>query len=263
MPGNVARIDGRTIVRAAGGDKAAAGRDSREGRCEKGFSHQGAAALTRGPLLTEQWHTGVALWGCWGTGIIGWSDAGETCGIILCFRRDGPDMGEVLLRARKFSVERRTYDVSGRDHVTRELVVHPGAVLIVPMLDRENVVMIRNYRFSVGEELLELPAGTLEAGEPPAACAGRELEEETGYVAGRIEPLCRFYTSPGFTNELMHVFVATDLTLREQKLEPTEQIRVEPMLLADALAATTDGRIVDGKTIAALQVYQHRMPRTR
>ena len=113
----------------------------------------------------------------------------------------------------------------------------------------------------LGRELLELPAGTLGPPEPPIQCAARELEEETGYVAGHLEPLCEFYTSPGFTNERMSVFVATDLRATAQRLEPTEQIRVEIMSLEDALAATTDGRIIDGKTIAALHVYHYRRAR--
>jgi ADP-ribose pyrophosphatase len=167
-------------------------------------------------------------------------------------------MNETLLTATKFNVERREYEIPGHGRVHRELVVHPGAVLILPLLTPTDVVMIRNYRFSVRAELLELPAGTLEAHEPPLACAARELEEETGYVAGRIEPICQFYTSPGFTDELMYVFTATDLTATAQRLEATEQVRVETMALADALAATADGRIVDGKTIAALLLYHYR-----
>ena len=172
-------------------------------------------------------------------------------------------MNEVLLKAAKFQVKRLEYDVPGRGVVRRELVVHPGAVTILPLLDPDTLVMIRNYRFSVGAELLELPAGTLEPPEPPMACAARELEEETGYRAANFEPLCEFYTTPGFTNEHMHVFVATGLTPAKQRLEATEQIRVEIMPLADALAATTDGRIIDGKTIASLQVYHYRFGRKR
>lgn len=170
-------------------------------------------------------------------------------------------MGQELLRARKFTVERREYDVPGVGQVQRELVVHPGAVAILPLLGPDRVVMIHNFRFSVGHELLELPAGTLEPGEDPAVCAARELEEETGYVADRIEPLCRFYTSPGFTDELMYCYVAAGLTHKGQKCEETEQIRVQPMPLTDALAACADGRILDGKTIAALQVYHYRRTR--
>ncbi len=170
-------------------------------------------------------------------------------------------MDEVLLTAARFRVERRLVDIPGRGTVSREVVVHPGAVLILPLLDADTVVMIRNQRFAVGGELLELPAGTLEAGEEPAACALRELEEETGYAAAKLAPLCRFYTSPGFTNELMYAFVATELTATRQQLDDTEQIRVETMPLAEALDATLDGRITDGKTIAALQV--HHYARTR
>ncbi|MBI4581659.1 MAG: NUDIX hydrolase [Planctomycetes bacterium] len=162
-----------------------------------------------------------------------------------------------LLRARKFTVERRQYDVPGHGPVQRELVVHPGAVLILPLLADGRVVMIRNYRFSVDQWLLELPAGTLEAAEQPIRCAARELEEETGYLAEELTPLCRFYTTPGFTNELMHVFVATGLTHKGQNCEAEEQIRIEVMPLDDALEACADGRIVDGKTIAALQVYHY------
>lgn len=170
-------------------------------------------------------------------------------------------MGQELLRARKFTVERREYNVPGVGQVHGEVVVHPGAVLILPVRSANEVILIHNYRFVVGRELLELPAGTLEPGEAPAVCAARELEEETGYVAERIEPLCNFYTTPGFTNELMHAFMATGLKHQGQKCEATEQIRVQPMSLSDALDACVDGRIVDGKTIAALQVYHYRQTR--
>ncbi len=166
-------------------------------------------------------------------------------------------MREQLLRARKFTVDRLQYDVPGLGPVQRELVVHPGAVLILPLLTPTQVVMIRNFRFSANAELLELPAGTLEPPEPPLACAARELEEETGYVADALQPLCGFYTTPGFTDEFMHGFVATGLTLQVQKCEAGEQIRVEILSLSDALAATVDGRIIDGKTIAALHVYHY------
>lgn len=167
-------------------------------------------------------------------------------------------MGEVLLTSRRFRVERRAFDIPGRGVVHQDLVIHPGAVLILPLLDEQTVVLIRNYRYTVAAELLELPAGTLEPGEEPIACAARELEEETGYTSGRMEPLCAYYTAPGLTTEFMHVFLATRLSKTAQKLDPSEQIRVETMSLVDALVATADGRIVDAKTIAALQVYHYR-----
>lgn len=167
-------------------------------------------------------------------------------------------MSETLFTGARFRVDACEYEIPGKGLVRRELVVHPGAVAIVPILVGDRVVMIRNYRFAADAELLELPAGTLEPEEDPDVCAARELEEETGYAAGTIEPLGRFFTSPGFTNELMYVYVATDLTRTQQNLDDTEQIRVEIMALDDALAACLDGRIVDGKTIAALLAYDRR-----
>ena len=134
----------------------------------------------------------------------------------------------------------------------REVVVHPGAVLILPMLDAETVLLIRNYRYAVGRTLLELPAGTLEKGELPLDCAGRELQEETGYLAGKLAPLCTFYTSPGVMSEQMFAFVATDLEPTEQALEEGEDIEVLPTKFADAVRMIREGRIVDGKTVAAL-----------
>ena len=134
-----------------------------------------------------------------------------------------------------------------------EIVAHPGAVVILPLLNGERCVMIRNYRPAVERELWELPAGTLDMpSEEPAAAALRELEEETGYRAGKLTPLCEFYSSPGILDELLRAFVATDLTKTQQNLDPTEQIRVEPMNITEALAMIRDGRIVDGKTIATL-----------
>lgn len=167
-------------------------------------------------------------------------------------------MAEIVFAARKFRVERLVYDIPGQGERQRDVVVHPGAALIVPMLSPTEVVMIRNYRTAIGEELLELPAGTLEPPEPPIECAARELEEETGYRAARIEALCEFYTTPGFCTERMHAFVATDLTPGRQQLESSEQIRVETLSLEDAIAACHDGRILDGKTIAALLIHHVR-----
>lgn len=172
-------------------------------------------------------------------------------------------MSHVLLKTSRFTVERRSYDHPRAGRIVREVVVHPGAVTILALLEGDRVVLIRNFRFAVGRELLELPAGTLEPPEPPVECAARELQEETGYVAGRLEPLGEFYTTPGFTDEHMHVFLATDLKPGSQALDTTEQIRVEILPLADALAATADGRIVDAKTIAAFHLLEHRKGQPR
>ncbi len=146
--------------------------------------------------------------------------------------------------------------------MTREIVVHPGAVVVLPVLTDTDIVMIRNYRYAIERELIELPAGTLEPGEDPAACAARELEEETGYRAGRIEPLGEFYTTPGITDELMRCFVAHDLRKTSQRLDTGERIRPEVVPFEQAIDWIRRGTIVDGKTIAVLLRYHlDRRPR--
>lgn len=171
-------------------------------------------------------------------------------------------MSDILLTTRKFAVHRRTYSTPGRAAVTREIVVHPGAVVVLPVLTDTDIVMIRNYRYAIERELIELPAGTLEPGEDPAACAARELEEETGYQAGRIEPLGEFYTTPGITDELMRCFVAHDLRKTSQRLDTGERIRPEVVPFEQAIDWIRRGTIVDGKTIAVLLRYHlDRRPR--
>jgi len=165
-------------------------------------------------------------------------------------------MDEQLLKTRKFKVVRRLIDSGGAEPVVKELVIHPGAAVILPITAEGNVVMVRNYRWSINRELLELPAGTLELLENPEACACRELEEETGFVAGLLRPLCRFYTSPGMLTELMHAYIATNLRPGEQKLSAGEKIEVEIMSFDEINHAIRTGKIMDGKTLTVLLYYQ-------
>jgi ADP-ribose pyrophosphatase len=139
--------------------------------------------------------------------------------------------------------------------VTREMVQFPGAALVLPVLDDGGIVLIRNVRFAVGESLYELPAGMLEPDESPHETAVRELSEETGYSAACVEKLGQFYTSPGVSDEVMHVFLATDLTDGPQRLERYEQITVEVVADAEVRRMVAGGRIHDGKTIAALALH--------
>lgn len=139
--------------------------------------------------------------------------------------------------------------------VKREYVVHPGAVVILPLVDKEHVIMIRNQRFAVKKNLWELPAGTLEPNEPPHDTASRELLEETGYHAAKIELLTTFYTSPGICNEIMWAYLAQDLTLHGQQLDEGEEIQTEILPWRQVLKMVQDGTICDGKTIAALLYY--------
>lgn len=164
-------------------------------------------------------------------------------------------MTRLLLATRKFSVEERTYPRPDGSPIVRQVVVHPGAVVILPLIDEPRIIMIHNFRYSVEEELLELPAGTIDPGEHPDVTAARELEEETGYRAARIAPLVRFYSSPGITNERMHAYVATDLRHVGARPEETERIRVEIFPLDTVRDLLRHGRIRDGKTIATLGTF--------
>lgn len=164
-------------------------------------------------------------------------------------------MKELLLTTSRFKVERRTFNHSNDHQIKREIVVHPGAVAVIPILDDRWLVMIRNFRYTAGCELWEIPAGTLEKGEKPIACAKRELEEETGYHAGHLTPMGEFYTSPGFTDEIMHVYKATHLSLGQQKLDDQEKIVVELVNVDRAREMLVNCELRDGKTIAVLGLY--------
>jgi ADP-ribose pyrophosphatase len=158
---------------------------------------------------------------------------------------------------KKVALEIHHYDDLDTDkRVSREVVKHPGAVVILPMLDAQTVVLIRNRRFAVNADLIELPAGTLEPGEPPIDCAGRELEEETGYLAGKLVPLGAFFASPGILTEKLYAFLATELEKSTQQLDEGEQI--EPLItpIDEAIEMVRDGRIEDAKTIATLMLWQ-------
>jgi ADP-ribose pyrophosphatase len=138
---------------------------------------------------------------------------------------------------------------------SREIVVHRGAVVVLPMLEEKTVLLIRQFRYSVRQTLIELPAGTLEKNEDPMNCAGRELLEETGYLAGRMVMLGNFFTSPGILTEKMYAFVALDLEQNRQALEEGEEVELAPTPWDEAIEMIRDGRIVDGKTIATLLMY--------
>jgi ADP-ribose pyrophosphatase len=166
--------------------------------------------------------------------------------------QDPTETRETVFQGVKFDVERRHVPTHDGGTAVREVVVHPGAVVVLPLLDDGRVVMIRNHRFAVGETLWELCAGTLEPGEEPIVTAARELIEETGYEAGRIEPLTVFYTSPGICDERMCAFVATDLSEVGQRLEATEQIEVARLARPEVMALAASGEIRDGKTLATL-----------
>lgn len=159
---------------------------------------------------------------------------------------------ETLLETRKFTVVRETVGTPGGRAKTRDIVRHPGACVIVPLLDDGRLCLIRNFRIAVGETLIELPAGTLEPPELPAKTAERELIEETGYRAAKIELLHAFYASPGFLDEKMHLYLATGLSAGESALEEGEEIENLLVPFDEAVAMIFRGEIQDAKTIVGL-----------
>jgi len=139
--------------------------------------------------------------------------------------------------------------------VQRDLIVHPGAVVILPLLGDDQLALIRNHRYAVGSEIWELPAGTREDEEAPERCAARELTEETGYKAGRLKQLAVFYSAPGFCTEKLFAFAAYDLEQVGQKLEATEKITVEVLDWKKAIQMIRNNEICDAKTMATLLYY--------
>src|SRR6266705_5876791 len=137
---------------------------------------------------------------------------------------------------------------------TREVVHHRGSAVILPAFDDGTIALVKQYRHPAVKYLLELPAGTLNDKERPEDGAARELEEELGVVAGRLEKLSEFFVSPGFCEEKMWLYLATDLTETAQRLEDDEMIEVVRLPIERALEMITDGEIEDAKTIIGLML---------
>ncbi|PYS52886.1 MAG: ADP-ribose pyrophosphatase [Acidobacteria bacterium] len=158
----------------------------------------------------------------------------------------------LLFKGRIIAVrEDRVLEPSGRECL-REIVLHPGAVCIVARPQPDRVVLIRQYRHAAGRELLEIPAGTLHDGEEPIQCAFRELEEETGYRARNMIERAHFWTTPGFTNEIMYLYEAFDLVKTQIHPDDDELIEVDIVPGTEALQMIDDGRIQDAKSILGL-----------
>jgi ADP-ribose pyrophosphatase len=140
---------------------------------------------------------------------------------------------------------------NGRE-TTRDIIEHPGSVGVLPLLTENKVLLIRQYRHAARQTIWEVPAGTMEPGETPKECARRELEEETGYGARSLTRLFDCYLSPGYSAELMHMFLAKGLKSTERRLDEDEIISVEPVPSERAFRMIRSGQIRDAKTIAVL-----------
>ena len=141
----------------------------------------------------------------------------------------------------------------------REVVLHPGGVTAVPILDDGRLLLIRQFRYPLGKYIYELPAGKLDSGQPPMETMARELKEETGYRAGVLAYQCTFYTTPGISNECIHLFTASGLTQSTQDLEEGEHITVEARSLQECLKMMENGEICDGKTILGILWYRMKL----
>jgi ADP-ribose pyrophosphatase len=152
----------------------------------------------------------------------------------------------------KIDLALQKIELSDGTHVEREVILHRGAVALVPMVDHEHVCLVKNQRYSVGKELLEVPAGTVDAGECPDQTAARELQEETGYRAGRIRRIREWYVSPGFLTERMYLYLCEELEAGPADHQPDERLQTVIVPWREAIAMLDDGRIEDAKTMLAL-----------
>jgi ADP-ribose pyrophosphatase len=162
---------------------------------------------------------------------------------------------QIVFTGRRIQVAVETVVGANGRPVKCDLVLHPGAVAILPLVDAGHVCLLRNHRFIPGEVLLEIPAGTLEPGEAPEQAAPRELAEETGYRAGRWRKLVDFYPSPGILSERTHLFLAEDLTPGPMQPDAGEQLEPQVVPWAEALRWALDGTIRDAKTLVALLLW--------
>ena len=144
-----------------------------------------------------------------------------------------------------------------------DIVHHPGASAVVPFTGDDEVLLIRQYRHAAGGTIYEVPAGKLDAGEDPAVCAARELEEEAGQRAGRVERLGQIFTTPGFTDEVIHLFAAFDLEPVPPRPEDDEVIETIAMPLGDALELVWNGTLTDAKSALALVHAARKLGRLR
>ncbi|HEY0557719.1 MAG TPA: NUDIX hydrolase [Thermoanaerobaculia bacterium] len=157
-----------------------------------------------------------------------------------------------IYKGRTFGVEVDQVRLPNGKEVEMEIVRHRGAAAVIPLLDDGTVIFVRQYRYATGGWLLEIPAGKLDGSESPETCARREVEEEAGYTPGKLEPLGWIWATPGFADEKIHLFLATDLEATPQRLEEDEVLHIERIPLQEAIDLATNGDFHDSKSICAL-----------
>jgi ADP-ribose pyrophosphatase len=167
---------------------------------------------------------------------------------------DHPPTRRIIYRGLKVDLELRPVPLRDGTIAEREVVLHRGAVALVPMVDSHHVCLVRNHRYAVDRTLLEVPAGTIDPGEDPDRTAERELLEETGYRAARLRRIREWYVSPGVMNERMYLYLCEDLRPGPAEHQLDEQLQVVVVPWEEAVAQAEDGRIEDAKTLLALMI---------
>jgi len=165
---------------------------------------------------------------------------------------------ERVFNGRAFTLRVDQVSIDGKPPLSWEVLEHPGGVAVVPFDDEGNILMVRQYRHAVGVELLELPAGTLKQGEDPALTAHRELQEEIGMDAANLELIGEFFLAPGYSSELMRVYLATGLTPASLPQDEDEVIEVERVPFDEAVRLALNGQIRDAKSISGLLLAVHK-----
>ena len=165
--------------------------------------------------------------------------------------------GEVIFKGRLLWIERDTVRLPNGLETSREVVRHPGAVAIIALKDRQ-LLLVRQYRYAIAQSTLEIPAGKLDPHELPLDCAVRELREETGY-RGTMEPISTFYTTPGFTDEVIHLFLAQDLVWDPLSPDDDEFIEVERLPWDEAVHRAQHNEFKDAKTILGILLVKDRL----
>ena len=163
------------------------------------------------------------------------------------------DHSRRIFKGRVVTLDIDTVTLPNGATIELEMIHHPGAAAVVPMKEDGTVILIRQYRHAAGGYIYEIPAGKLRPGEDPKLCAARELQEEIGYRADSLELLTSVLTTPGFTDEVIHIYEGTGLTKGKQDLDHDEVIEIVELPLEKALAQIIDGTIRDAKTIVGLQ----------
>lgn len=163
---------------------------------------------------------------------------------------------QTIHHGRVFTLRQDTVRMPDGKTTTLDIIAHHGAATLVPVDDTGRIWFVRQYRHAAGDVLLELPAGTIDPGEAPEACAAREVREEIGMAAGKLQHIGEFFLAPGYSTEYMHIYLATDLRPAPLQHDADEFLSVVTVPIAEAYAMARDGRIRDAKSLAALLLAQ-------